>query len=73
MNMSQLPTDRAALDEYMAVCFRAEVLDTVELRSMVRLRENHEEDSAYLEVLNALVDKLCAAVRKEKDVSEIEY
>ncbi|GKE77214.1 hypothetical protein Tco_1543334 [Tanacetum coccineum] len=78
--MSQLPTtDRAALDEYMAVCFRAEVQDTVELRSMVvrvrtqQLRENHEEDSAYLEVLNALVDKLCAAVRKEKDVSEIDY
>ncbi|GJX26468.1 hypothetical protein Tco_0232764 [Tanacetum coccineum] len=106
--MSQLPTDRAALDEYMAVWFRVEVPDTVELRSMVvrvrtqvqdsiwscrrvidhlenvkdcptygwlkRLRGNHEEDSTYLEMLNALVDKLCAAVRKkEKDVSEMDY
>ncbi|GKC21108.1 hypothetical protein Tco_1023258 [Tanacetum coccineum] len=81
--MSQLPNDRAALDEYMAVWFRFEVPDTVELRSMVdcptygwlkRLRGNHEEDSTYLEMLNALVDKLCAAVRKkEKDVSEMDY
>ncbi|GJR24191.1 hypothetical protein Tco_0972718 [Tanacetum coccineum] len=93
--MSELPTDRAALDEYMAVWFRAEVLDTVELRSMVvrchtqvqenvkgyltygwleRLRENNEEDSVYLEVLNALVDKLCVVVcKKEKDVSEMDY
>ncbi|GJS26860.1 hypothetical protein Tco_0487480, partial [Tanacetum coccineum] len=108
IQQSQLPTDRSALDEYMAVWFRAEVPDMVELRSMIVrvhtqvqesiwirhrvtdhlenvsdcltygwlewLRKNHEEDSAYLEVLNDLVDKLCAAVRKkDKDVSEMEY
>nr|GEU51827.1 hypothetical protein [Tanacetum cinerariifolium] len=39
-----------------------------------RLKENHEEDLAYLDVLNALVDKLCVVVRKkEKDVSEMDY
>ncbi|GJR00627.1 hypothetical protein Tco_0523611 [Tanacetum coccineum] len=39
-----------------------------------RLNVNHEEDSAFLEALNDLVEKLSAAVRmKEKDVSDMEY
>nr|GEU36523.1 hypothetical protein [Tanacetum cinerariifolium] len=106
--MSQIPTDRAALDEYMAVWFRSEVSDTFELRSMVvrvrtqvqgniwsrrraidhlesikdcptygwlkRLKENHEEDSTYSEVLGDLVDKLCASIlKKENDASDMEY
>ncbi|GJU40586.1 hypothetical protein Tco_1193543 [Tanacetum coccineum] len=38
-----------------------------------RLNVNHEEDSAFLEALNDLVEKLSAAVRmKEKDVSDME-
>nr|GEV63027.1 hypothetical protein [Tanacetum cinerariifolium] len=73
--LTKIPTDRAALDEYMAVWFRYEVSDTVELRSMVvRLKENHADDSTYSEVLSDLVDKLCASVlKKEKDVSDMEY
>nr|GEX01796.1 transposase, MuDR, MULE transposase domain protein [Tanacetum cinerariifolium] len=63
---AELPTDRAALDEYIGVWFRCEVPDAVELRSMVRLKENHAEDLEQLGILNVVVARM--RVLKGKDI-----
>nr|GEZ07284.1 hypothetical protein [Tanacetum cinerariifolium] len=54
--MSELPTDRTALDEYMAVWFHAEGHDTVDLRSVVvRCRTQVHENN---QILRRVIDHL---------------
>ncbi|GJU66274.1 hypothetical protein Tco_1252533 [Tanacetum coccineum] len=81
--MSQLPTDRAALDDYMAVWFRDEISDTIELRSMVVSfrTELQERVSSRRVVIDHLENfrgcptyRVYETVRKrDKDVAEMDY
>nr|GEW54210.1 zinc knuckle CX2CX4HX4C [Tanacetum cinerariifolium] len=52
--MAELPTDRAALDEYIGVWFRSEVPDAVELRSTAVIFQDLEQ----LGILNVVVARI---------------
>ncbi|GJY22181.1 hypothetical protein Tco_0394747 [Tanacetum coccineum] len=68
--MVDVPTDQAALDEYMGVWFRAEVPDAVELCSMAVIFQDLEQ----LGILNVVVARMYETVRKrENDVAQMDY
>ncbi|GKF42137.1 hypothetical protein Tco_0125479 [Tanacetum coccineum] len=71
--MFQLPTDRAALDEYMAIWFRGEVSDSI---ASVSGREEliSAEDLEQLGILNLFVSMVYGVVcKKERDVADMDY
>ncbi|GJZ10464.1 hypothetical protein Tco_0545223 [Tanacetum coccineum] len=62
--MAELPTDRAALDEYMGVWFRSEVPDTVEIRSTAMIFCKQLEER--IESCRLIIDHLVTLFVLEK-------